>query len=149
MAWVRPARLVGVWLLVLGARPLEDPAGLAILAVPVTPALILVGLLTRTRLPGWVVALALVPAFLLSLLAPLWALSLASGTAPISPGAHLLVVYVSTAWAVTSMLICGAITALRHLAPRKKPVPEAARRPPCGDGHPTKGEPCPSSTTAP
>lgn len=110
---------VGIWLLVLGAAPLADPWGLALLAVPVMLALVVVGLLARTRLPGWVVAVALVPAFFLSLMAPLWTVWILDGMEPISLADHLLPIYASTVWALTAMLICLIITGLRHMIPRR------------------------------
>lgn len=107
---------VAIWVVLLGWNPFQDIDALVLVAVPSALALVGVGLLARTTLPGWAIVLAHFVVLPLALLTPLGVITFME-SASITDEAPIagLVYAVGCIWAATALLICGLIAAARQL----------------------------------
>ncbi|WP_435200831.1 hypothetical protein [Janibacter sp. GS2] len=126
---------VAAWAMVWGVDPLRANYVTAVLAIPIALALLGVALLARTRIPGWALVLAQFVVLPLALLVPLVIAGVVISTDRpelLTPDAGYVYAYmfvIGCIWALTALLICGALTAIRQLvrSVRVRPEPSATR----------------------
>lgn len=107
--------IVGIasWLAVL--RP-DEFAAYALLGIALTLALIGVALLARTRTPGWLLAIALLPCLILcSSAATYLAVAVQLEDAEGIPPLNGFVIVFGSAWALNAVVVCSVLTAARAL----------------------------------
>lgn len=107
--------IVGItsWLAVL--RPAEFAAH-ALLGIAMALALVGVALLARTRIPGWLLSIALLPGLILCWSAATYlAVAVRLEDAVGIPPLNGFVLYFGSIWALIAIVVCSALTAARAL----------------------------------
>lgn len=128
------AVIVGMasWLAVL---PPDEFTAYALLGIALVLALVNVALLARTRTPGWLLAIALLPGLILcssaaTYLTAAMQLEDAEGIPPLNG----FVLYFGGIWALIAIVVCSVLTAARALVRWGRRGRTAALRPGAGPG---------------
>lgn len=116
--WLVSVVVAPGWLTLLGGA--NSPTAYALLGIGLTLGLVGVTLLARTRMPGPLVAIALVPGLILCLSASTYlaaALPLEHGESGMSP-LNGFMLYFGGIWALITIVVCTVLTVARALVRR-------------------------------